>query len=275
MGAVSKRAADAAGFLVGRLGRPAIGIVLGSGFAGLAGALGGRETIPAAEIPGWPAGSVDGHPCRVACASLENSVVWFIVGRPHLHEGLPVGRVVLPVETIAAAGARSVLLTTAAGGLGEDDRPGDFAVIADHLNLTGADPLRAIPPGSRDPSFLDLHDAYDPVWRRSWLEAAPAGLRVREGILAALAGPCYETPAEVRMLRALGADLVSMSLVPETIFARYLGLRVAGLACVANRGAGMDGGRGIDHARVLEVVERAAGLATDWVREGIEAVLRR
>ena len=263
----------AAALLRDRLGPPALGIVLGSGFAPLADALGAGPAVPAGEIPGCPVCTVDGHASGVAVADLAGGRAWVFLGRCHVYEGHDAARVVFPVATLAAAGARAVLLTCAAGGLLESDRPGDFAVITDHLNLTGADPIRSIPPEARQPAFLDLQDAYDPAlvagWRRA---AAESGMPLRDGLLASVPGPSYETPAEVRMLRALGADLVSMSTVLETIAARYLGLRVAAIACIANRGAGMAGGEAISHDGVIGRVAGSVAARRDFLAAGCGAM---
>ncbi len=265
---------SAADRLRGRLGAPDLGVVLGSGVAPLAEALGAGVSPATVEVPGRPPCSVDGHAGGVASVRLSGANVWLFLGRLHLYEGCDPATAVLPVALLAAAGAPSVLLTCAAGGLLDSDRPGDFALVADHLNLTGADPIRSIPPGTREPAFLDLHDAYDPAFRRSWRRTAgETGAALREGILAAMHGPSYETPAEVRMLRALGADLVSMSTVPETIAARYLGMRVAAVACVANRGAGLAGSGAIEHGGVVDRVRAAVAGARNFLSRGIEGMI--
>jgi purine-nucleoside phosphorylase len=244
-----------------RLGPPDLGIVLGSGFGRLARSLGAVPAVPPGELPGWP----DQPNGGVAAAALSGRTLWIVMRRVHLYEGHSVDRVAYPVEVLAAAGAKGILLTTAAGGLLEQDEPGDFAVITDHVNLTGEDPLRQIPCERREPAFLDLQGAYDQEWadllRRSALDC---GRPVRDGVLASLRGPSYETPAEVGMLRSLGADLASMSVVPETIAARYRKLKVAAVACIANRGAGLGEGS-ISHGEVLDTVERAVGADPSWL----------
>jgi inosine/guanosine/xanthosine phosphorylase family protein len=251
------RAVAAAAAAIGaRLGSPAWGVVLGSGFGGVADALG------AGPAEGWPPtlGVPDpveaGARRGVRAATVDGRRVWLVHGRIHLYEGVDARLAALPAELLAAAGADAVLLTCAAGGLREDDRPGTFAVVRDHLNLTGDDPVRRIAPARRDPPFPDVADAYDAAWSdRLEREIRGVGGRVRRGILAAVPGPSYETAAEVRMMRVLGADLASMSIVPEVLLARHLGLRVAALACIANRGAGL--GAPIHHDGVLATVEAA------------------
>jgi purine-nucleoside phosphorylase len=210
----------------------------------------------------------------VASARVSERNVWLFLGRRHLYEGHDAALVAFPIAVLAAAGARAVLLTCAAGGLLESDHPGDFALVTDHLNFTGADPLRSIPAGVRDPSFLDLQEAYDPILADRWRRVArESGIGLRDGVLVSVPGPSYETPAEVRMLRALGADLVSMSTVLETIAARYLGLRVAAIACIANRGAGMTGGEGIFHDGVIGRVAGAVTGAGMFLRAGAESMM--
>ena len=263
-GVLDDEVEEAAALLRERLGAPTLGIVLGSGWGPLAAALGAGDPVPREAIPGFPVSRVEGHGGGVASTP---GGVWIFKGRVHRYEGRSGAEVVFPVRVLAAARARGVLLTCAAGGLLESDRPGDFAVVADHLNLQGTDPVAEIEGFRRDPAFPDLQGLYDPGWSAT-LRAA---LGARSGVLAAMRGPCYETPAEVRMLRALGADLASMSTVPEAIAARYLGLRVAAVACISNRGSGMDA-QAIRHGEVVGAVERAVeGRDTVW-REGVAAL---
>jgi inosine/guanosine/xanthosine phosphorylase family protein len=264
---------DGADYLVKRLGAPRAGVILGSGFRPLAAAWGAGDAVPAAAIPGYPAPRASGHDGGVAAVTLDGALVWIFLGRLHLYEGHDALAAAHPVRLLADAGARSVLLTCAAGGLLPEDRPGAFAIVTDHINLSGDDPLRRIPIGERFPAFQDLQYVYDAAaavaWRR---QAAASGLPLRDGILASLPGPCYETPAEVRMLRALGADLASMSVVCEAIYARHRGLAVAALACISNRGAGLDGAA-IDHRDVVDVVGSAVVRHAEALRTGAESML--
>jgi purine-nucleoside phosphorylase len=263
-----------AAYLSERLGPPALGVVLGSGFACLARELGAGDPVPFDSIPGYPARRAPGHGGGVARVSIGGENVWIFLGRLHTYEGIDALAAAHPVRLLAEAGASRVLLTCAAGGLLPDDRPGDFAVVTDHVNLLGDDPIRHIPPRDRSPAFLDLQKAYDPVWADAWRAAAVAtGARLRDGVLCAVPGPCYETPAEVRRLRAIGADLASMSVVPETIVARYHGMRVAAIACISNRGAGMDHGDAISHDDVVDVVARAVSARAAMFRAALAAVI--
>jgi purine-nucleoside phosphorylase len=272
---IMDRAGRVARVLESRLGAPDLGVVLGSGFEPLAEALGTSDLLAPGEIPGFPRGRADGHDGGVSAARRAAGTVWVFHGRLHLYESLAVEQVVFPVTVLAAAGARAILLTCATGGLGEADRAGDMAVVVDHLNLTGCDPTTGFDDHG-PPAHVDLHDAYDPRFREAWIgEAGGRGqVRLREAVLACVRGPCYETPAEVRMLRALGADLVCMSTVPEVIAARRLGLDVAAVACVANRGAGMEAAGPIRHSDVLETVRRAVTRAGPWLGAGVDAMLR-
>ncbi len=253
----------AASFLEERLGRPALGVVLGSGFDALIGAFETEKSVEAGAVPGLPRRPGCG-PRRFVSARAGDSRAWLVDGRPHLYQGFSPAEIVFPIAVLAKAGARAVLLTCAAGGLLEEDRPGDLAVVVDHINLSGCDATSAIPFHRRDPQFLDLQGVYDPALAEAWRGAArEAGVALRDGVLASVRGPCYETPAEVRMLRAMGADLVSMSTAVEAIAARYAGLRVAAVACIANRGAGLASGAPIRHGDVVgEVSEAVAGART-------------
>lgn len=273
-GGEERAAREGAAYLSARLGAPGSGIILGSGFAPLAAILRASAPVRFEDVPGYPPRRAPGHGGGVASLERGGARAWVFLGRLHTYEGLDPLSAAYPVRLLAAAGARRVLLTCAAGGLLDDDRPGDFAVVTDHINLQGDDPIRHIAPSRRSPAFPDLQGAYDPAWAESWRAAARgSGTRLRDGVLAALAGPCYETPAEVRMLRGLGADLVSMSVVPETILARYLGLSVAAIACISNRGAGMDDGAAIAHDDVVDAVGRAVAANAGFFRNDGIAML--
>jgi len=265
---------EGAAFLLGRLGPPRLGLVLGSGFSQLAEALSAGEPTAYGSIPGYPTRHTQGHDRGVAAAVVGGALVWVFNGRLHTYEGLDALAAAHPVGLLAAAGAQAVALTCAAGGLGDGDRPGEFAIVTDHVNLLGDDPIRRLPPGRRNPSFLDLHRVYDPGLAASWRNAARGfDVPLRDGILAALPGPCYETPAEVRMLRAIGADLASMSVVPEAILAHYFRLRVSTIACISNLGTGLCAGEAIAHDDVLDVVERAVRRSAPFFRDGLAAML--
>jgi purine-nucleoside phosphorylase len=221
---------------------PVVGIVLGSGLGGLADAVEEPVAIPFEELPGWPAATAPGHAGRLLLGRIGGTPVVMLQGRFHLYEGNDPGLVVQPVLLFQRLGVRSVVLTNAAGGVDPTFGPGTLMVIADHLNLTGRTPLLGRNADAIGPRFQDLVDAWDPELRARMHAAGRAeGIELAEGIYAGLLGPQFETPAEVRMLRTLGADAVGMSTVLEAIAARWAGLRVVGVSLVTNAGAGYTG----------------------------------
>jgi purine-nucleoside phosphorylase len=246
---------------------PRIGIVLGSGLGGFADSLDELIKLPYRDLPHMPASEVAGHAGNLCFGGVSGIPVVCMQGRVHLYEGHPVDRVVQGVRTMARLGVRCVLLTNAAGGLNPSWAAGDLMVVMDHLNLTGVSPLVGPGDDNLGPRFPDMTAAYD-AELRGWLHAAgrDAGVALREGIYAALLGPQYETPAEIRMLRILGADAVGMSTVPEVIALRHMGVRVGALSCITNLAAGI-AGRPLDHAEV-EATARSR-------RADLGALLRR
>jgi purine-nucleoside phosphorylase len=234
---------------------PEVGIVLGSGLGGLADDLDEPIAIPFAELPGWPSATAPGHVGRLLLGKLGGRPVVMLQGRFHVYEGNDPGLVVQPVLLFKRLGAGVVVLTNAAGGVDPAFGPGTLMVIADHLNLTGRTPLLGPNADGTGPRFQDLTDAWSPRLREKLHAAGKAeGVPLAEGIYAGLLGPQYETPAEVRMLRGLGADAVGMSTVLEAIAARWTGLEVCGVSLVTNAGAGYSG-EPLTHEEVL-----AAGL---------------
>lgn len=221
---------------------PAIGIVLGSGLGSLADDVDDGVSIPFAELPGWPAATAPGHVGRLVLGRLEGVPVVLLQGRLHLYEGNAEGLVVQPVLLMGRLGARVVVLTNAAGGVNPAFRAGTLMVIADHLNLTGRTPLIGPNANAIGPRFPDLTEAWSRRWRAALRAAGAAeGVPLEEGIYAGLLGPSYETPAEVRMLRTLGADAVGMSTVLEAIAARWAGIEICGVSLISNAGAGYSG----------------------------------
>jgi inosine/guanosine/xanthosine phosphorylase family protein len=222
--------------------RPLVGIVLGSGLGGLADELGDAVAIPFAQLPGWPAATAPGHVGRLLLGRLAGTPVVMLQGRFHMYEGNDPGLVVQPVLLFHRLGAELVVLTNAAGGVNPAFGPGTLMAISDHLNLTGRSPLFGPNADSMGVRFQDLTNAWDADLRARLHAAARAeDVVLEEGIYAGLAGPQYETPAEVRMLRLLGADSVGMSTVLECIAARWVGLKVCGVSLVTNAGAGYSG----------------------------------
>jgi purine-nucleoside phosphorylase len=231
---------------------PEIGIVLGSGLGGLADDLEDPVAIPFGDLPGWPAATAPGHVGRLLLGRLGGRSVVLLQGRFHLYEGNDPGLVVQPILLFHALGARVVVLTNAAGGLNPSFGPGTLMVVTDHINLTGRSPLIGANAGELGPRFPDMTDAWSPRLRARLHAAGLAeGTELREGVYVGLAGPTYETPAEVRMLAALGGDAVGMSTVLECIAARWVGLEVCGVTLVTNAGAGYSG-QPLTHEEVLE-----------------------
>ncbi|MFI5199247.1 MAG: purine-nucleoside phosphorylase [Candidatus Limnocylindrales bacterium] len=250
---------------------PRVGIVLGSGLGGLADALTEPVAIPFAELPGWPAATAPGHLGRLLLGNLEGVPVVMLQGRFHLYEGNDSGLVVQPVLLMGRLGARTVVLTNAAGGLNPAYGAGTLMVLADHLNLTGRTPLLGPNADQIGPRFPDLTDVYAPALRAQLHAAAAAeGTALKEGIYVGLLGPSYETPAEVRLFRTFGGDAVGMSTVLEAIACRWAGLQVAGISLVTNPGAGYSGVP-LSHEEVLaagqEAGPRLAGVIQRFVRE--------
>jgi purine-nucleoside phosphorylase len=251
-----------------RLGgfRPRVLLTLGSGLGALADDVADPVVVPFADA-GLPGPTVPGHVGRFVAGRLEGVPVLVQQGRVHLYEGVPVASVTAAVRAAHGVGADTFIVTNAAGGVAEGMEPGDLMAIADHLNLTGANPLIGLP----EPHFLDLADAYDQALRTLAVDAA-GGERLLEGVYAGLTGPAYETPAEVRMLRTLGADAVGMSTVSEVIAARALGMRVVGFSLITN--VHRPAGTPTDHLEVLEA-GRSAGPRLARVVRALLAALER
>ncbi len=246
---------------------PRVGVVLGSGLGGLADALADATEIPYGEIPGWPVSTAAGHTGVLVVGALDGVPVAAMRGRVHLYEGLGADRVVFGVRVLARLGVRTLVVTNAAGGINEAYRPGQLVLVSDHVNLQGASPLVGPNDESLGPRFPDLSGAYDPELRARAREAAARlGIEVGEGVYTAWLGPQFETPAEIRFMRAIGGDLVGMSTVQEVIAARHLGIRCLGISVVTNMAAGVLPEK-IDHEAVLEVGARAAGDLTALLRE--------
>ena len=250
---------------------PRIGLVLGSGLGGLADLVTEPVAIPFAQLPGWPAASAPGHAGRLILGRLEGVPVACLQGRLHMYEGLSALQVVEPALLLQRLGARTIVLTNAAGGVDPSFEAGTLMLISDHLNLTGRTPLLGPNDDEMGPRFLDLTAVYDPELRAALRSAAAAEeVPLAEGVYAGLLGPTYETPAEVRMLWVLGAHAVGMSTVMEAIAARWVGMRVVGVSLVTNKGAGISA-TPLTHDEVLEAANEAgprlAGVLRRFVRE--------
>jgi purine-nucleoside phosphorylase len=248
---------------------PRVGVVLGSGLGAFADTLTHLVKIPYADLPHLPPSGVKGHNGHLCFGDAGGIPVVCMQGRVHFYEGHPVESVVHGVRTMARLGARRVLLTNAAGGLDPTWSPGDLMVVTDHLNLMGVSPLRGANDEALGPRFLDMTHAYDVELQEALREVATAAsIPLRAGVYAAVPGPSYETPAEVRMLRALGAHAVGMSTVPEVLALRHMGVEVAALSCIANLAAGISASL-LSHAEVEEVArtrqDALVSLVSGWI----------
>ncbi len=250
---IFERAEEAADFVRRQAGVvPAVGIVLGSGLGPLADDVQNPVTVPYAEIPHFPRLTVQGHSGNLLLGTLSGCPVAVLQGRKHYYESGDARAMNAPVATLKALGCGVLLTSNASGAMQEGVNPGDLALLRDHINWASVSPLIG-EAGLGDP-FVDMVDAYDPGLRRLMQQAA--GRTLPESVYTFLTGPQFETPAEIRAIRAVGGDLVGMSTVPEVIFARYLGLRVAALSVVTNRAAGLDG-ESLSHAHTQATAKRA------------------
>jgi purine-nucleoside phosphorylase len=250
---------------------PRVGVVLGSGLGAFGDSLDGLVKVPYAEIPHMPVSRVAGHAGNLCFGRVRGVPVVCMQGRVHMYEGHPIASVVHGARTMARLGVGCVLLTNAAGGVEPSWAAGDLMLVTDHLNLTGTSPLIGPNDESMGPRFPDMTRAYDEGLRRALKEvAALANIAIREGVYAGLLGPTYETPAEVRMLRMLGAQAVGMSTVHEVIALRHMGVRVGALSCITNLAAGITQAT-LDHKEVEETARARRGellaLLAGWVEK--------
>ena len=252
------------------VGEAEVAVVLGSGLGGVADKLEGARTVPYASLPGFPETTVAGHPGRLVGGKLGGRSALLLCGRVHAYEGYPANEVGFGVRVVAALGARTLIVTNAAGGVDPAFAPGEIVAISDQINLTSLSPLSGPNDERLGPRFVDMTDAYDPALRAVAARVAPGaiGRPLREAIYAGMPGPAYETPAEVRLLRTLGAGLVGMSTVHEVITARHAGVAVLGLSLVANPAAGVGPGK-LRH----EDVTRAAAAGAEALGRLIAAVV--
>jgi len=269
---LARRLEEAVAFVLGRTSRrPAIGVVLGSGLGAFADALEDAVAVPFGDIPHFPSSTVAGHGGALVVGRSRGVPVAVMKGRVHFYEGYSLDQVIFPVRVLGRLGVSTVLFTNAAGAINPSFAPGDLMVIEDHINLLG-NPLLGPNEDVLGPRFPDMSEAYDRRLR-DVAEAAcrAASVRCHRGVYVGLTGPSYETPAEIRMFRTLGADAVGMSTVPEVIAARHMGIRVAGLSCLTNLAAGVSKAP-LDHREVLETGERVkAGLLEVLARIVTEA----
>lgn len=237
--------------------QPTIGLVLGSGLSGLAKEVEEADIIPYDQIPGWPVSTVPGHSGRLVIGKLAGQTVLVQQGRAHYYEGYSMSQITLAVRVMRALGIKTVIVTNAAGGINRNFTPGDLMLISDHLNMVGMageNPLRGPNDDQVGPRFPDMTRPYDPVLRQLAREvAADAGIGLQEGVYAYVAGPSFETPAELRFLHGIGADAVGMSTVPTVIVARHGGIRVLGISTITNKAIlDPDSDEVVSHEEVLE-----------------------
>ena len=252
-----KEAADAIRVRVPKV--PDIAIVLGSGLGAFADSLGDAITMPYAELPHWPASRVIGHAGKLVVGTVGGRTIAALAGRCHLYEGHDVGRVAFAVRALGRLGVKTLILTNAAGGVNTGFARGALMVIDDHINLMGANPLVGENDERFGARFPDMTEVYSARLRGIADRAGQAlGVTLPHGVYAALLGPSYETPAEIRYLRTIGADAVGMSTVPEAIVARHMKMDVLGISCITNMAAGVLP-RPLDHAEVMETAARVRG----------------
>lgn len=248
---------------------PTVGVVLGSGLGAFGDSLQKLTKVPYAEVPHLPQARVAGHAGNLCLGRAGSVAVACLQGRVHMYEGHSAADAVFGVRLLARLGCKAILLTNAAGGLNSEMHPGDLMLIEDHLNLTGQNPLSGPNEDDLGPRFPDMTHTYDPALRALARQAA-AGLEMtlRAGVYAALSGPSYETPAEIRMLRTLGADAVGMSTVPEMIALRHMRIPAAAISCITNMAAGLSGVE-LSHTEVeataAQTRDRFVQLLTAWV----------
>jgi purine-nucleoside phosphorylase len=246
---------------------PRAAVILGSGLGGFADRVEDPVAIPYGEIPGWPVSTATGHAGTLVVGTFAGVPVAVMKGRAHLYEGHAPDRVVFGVRVLGRLGAGTLVVTNACGGIRDDLSPGDLVLVSDHLNLQGASPLVGPNDDALGPRFPDMTEAYDPALRALALECAQGlGQSLSEGVYAAWLGPAFETPAEIRMIRTLGGDLVGMSTVPEVLAARHMGLRCLAISCVTNMAAGILP-EPIDAEHVLVVGAQAQGRLTALLAE--------
>ena len=246
--------------------RPKVAVVLGSGLGGFADSLTEAVAIPYAKIPGFPQSTAFGHAGRLVIGKAGTTVVAAMQGRVHLYEGYSAAEVAFPIRVLGRLGIRALLLTNAAGGVNTEYSQGALVVIRDHINLQGANPLIGANDERFGPRFPDMTTAYWKPYREfTLIEAKRLGMELHEGVYAAVTGPSFETPAEIRYLRTIGADLVGMSTVPEVIVARHMGIRVLGISCVTNMAAGILD-QALTHDEVIETGNRVKTQFTALLR---------
>jgi purine-nucleoside phosphorylase len=249
---------------------PHVALVLGSGFDAIRKSLRIEKRVAFRDLPGFPLATVPGHSGELLLAQSGNVRMLVCCGRAHFYEGAPMEAVMFPIRALGTAGVTQLLLTNAAGAINPRYKPGDFMVLSDHINFTGVNPLRGFP-RTDGRCFVDLTQAYSPDLRTTLRSAArKEKITLHEGVYIGVSGPSYETPAEIRAFRSMGADAVGMSTIPEVLMARYCGMEVAALSCITNHAAGISG-TPLSHEEVLaagrQSAEKSARLIAAFARE--------
>ncbi len=268
MGQLADQVREAASFLATKSQlRPTVALVLGSGLGAFAKELQEADTIPYQDIPHFPCSTVEGHAGHLLFGRYANVPLAVMVGRVHAYEGYSAQEVAFPARVLTSFGVKTLVVTNAAGAINTAFKPGDLMIISDQLNLTGLNPMSGPEETELGPRFIDLTEAYH-AKLRSMCDAAgrAIGLNLRQGVYAGLLGPSYETPAEIRMLRAMGADAVGMSTVLEVIAANQMGTKVLGISCMTNMAAGILPQK-LVHSEVMETGERVRGVFTELLQE--------
>lgn len=254
---------------------PRIAVVLGSGLGGFADDFEEAAGIPYEEIPGFMRSTAQGHVGRLVAGKVDSVPVVAMQGRVHYYEGYSLEEVTFPIRTFSLLGIKTLILTNAAGGINVELTQGGLMVLTDHLNLMGDNPLRGPNDERFGPRFPDMSSVYSPELQELAIEEAKAiGVEVRRGVYCALSGPSYETPAEIHLLRTLGADAVGMSTVPEAIVARHMGLEVLGISCITNMAAGISD-EPINHEEVMATGDRVRESFTELLRRVVAGINRR
>lgn len=253
---------------------PKVGLILGSGLGEFADGFENKVVIPYEDLPHFPHSSVPGHAGRLVLGRVRGEPVVAMQGRVHVYEGHSPAQVAFPTRVLCALGIHTLVVTNAAGGVNLGLQVGDLMVITDHLNLSGANPLNGPNDDRLGPRFPDMTTAYPETLRTQLLDSgARVGVALKQGVYAILAGPSYETPAEIRMLRGLGADAVGMSTVPEVLAANHMGVRVVGVSCITNLAAGI-GGKPLSHEEVAETARQVKGRFTRLLEDFLPTVAR-
>lgn len=252
--------------------QPELGIILGSGLGDFADQVENKVVIPYRQIPHFPLSTVIGHAGELVIGSISGQQVLLLKGRFHYYEGYTMQEVTFPVRVMESMGLKGLIVTNAAGGINTDYLPGDLVIIQDHINLMGANPLVGKNLSEVGPRFPDMSEGYDADWREIATQIMnDMGKKSHTGVYAAVSGPSYETPAEIRYLRAVGADLVGMSTVPEVIIAKHGGLKVLGISCVTNMAAGVTKEK-LSHEDVMETSKKVQIFFVEYLKKIVKAL---